>query len=740
LVALSRAALESIDVPSLLQMAVERVASVAHVDIVNIIERTGDDSGVIRASHGDHLSISGVTSVDLRATTPAGYAIGREAVTLVEDLASDVRFDRSQLLDLGVVSGMDVVIPSRRGAWGTLGMWTKVSRRFAPEDARFAEVIACLVGWVVGRAEVENRLAEAVREKDRGLRLETALSRCARALLGDYDPAAVQTSLEALMEATNSSFGYIDWQGLDRAVASVRLSRDGRSAELDRHWDDISWDDLPTLRRQLEQGKSVALRVGELPSDESAAFLTSPELVMTELDVPIMLNGAWVGTIGLGTRDENRVWGSDEVKAVEHASSLLSTWWQKRDYSLRLEEAVESRNRRVQLEQSVAAAAQLLSQSSEPGDLDRALSLLLYGAQATSVFVERNTYNERGELCSRVTAVAQSPNSVYDPYYWDMMPWSKMPDTYALLSKGEVATLIPDQMAGTEADTYAATPVKSEVDVPIMLDGEWHGLIGMADEDSHRDWREEIQMLHTAAEMIASYWGRLESNRQLEALAKSKDEFIASISHELRTPLTAVVGLAETLAAADHGEVPDETREFIKIIAEQAGEMAAIVQDLLVLARSDIGRVTIRPEPIDLLTETQVSMRGVRWEHRKEPEVAGTATALADPLRVRQVIRNLLTNAVRYGGNEIKVCLTETGGWARVRVMDSGTGIPAEDRQRIFRPYERAHDRRGQPASVGLGLTVSRELAELMGGSLDYEIADGWSTFELRLPGAQLAI
>ena len=741
LVALSQAALESIDVPSLLQMAVDRVAAVSGVEVVTILERTDDGHGLIRANIGDPEAVNGVTRVDLQTDSPAGYTIGREAATLVEDLPSDMRFRRQlRLLELGLVSGVSVTIPSRRGAWGTLGLWTKKSRRFTREDAQFAEVIACLVGWVISRNEVEARLAEAVREKDRGLRLETALSRCAQALLGDYDPAAVEISLRALMEATNSSFGYVDWQGLkDRAVPSVRLTRDGRSELLDRHWDSVSWDELPTLRRRLKLGESTIIRVGELSSDEASIFLLSPELVMTELDVPIMINGTWIGTIGLGDRESNRIWDHEESTAIEHAASLFSSWWEKRDYALRLEEAVESLNRRIKLEQSVAAAAQLLSQSNQPGDLDRALRLLLEGAETTSVFVERNVENQDGELCSRVVGVAQSPSSVYDPFYWDMMPWSKMPDTYALLSQGEIAILVPDTMEGAEADTYSATPVKSEVDVPILIDGAWTGLIGLADENSARDWRDEIQMLHTAAEMIAAFWGRIESARRLEELAQSKDEFIASISHELRTPLTAVVGLAESLVENGSSDLPAETREFIQIIAEQSGEMAAIVQDLLVVARTDIGRVTIRPERIDLLAETQTANRGMRWDGREAPEITGTATALADPLRVRQIIRNLLTNAMRYGGKSIRVVLSESDGWARLRIMDNGSGIPAEDRERIFRPYERAHERQGQPASVGLGLTVSRQLARLMGGSLDYEVASGWSTFELSLPGHQLA-
>jgi signal transduction histidine kinase len=116
--------------------------------------------------------------------------------------------------------------------------------------------------------------------------------------------------------------------------------------------------------------------------------------------------------------------------------------------------------------------------------------------------------------------------------------------------------------------------------------------------------------------------------------------------------------------------------------------------------------------------------------------IDGDATAIADPLRLRQIVRNLASNANRYGGGSIKVRLSRPGRWARLEFHDNGTGIDPEDRQRIFLPYQRAHQRYGQPASVGLGLTVSRQLAELMGGSLDYERIDGWSCFVLVLPAA----
>ena len=208
--------------------------------------------------------------------------------------------------------------------------------------------------------------------------------------------------------------------------------------------------------------------------------------------------------------------------------------------------------------------------------------------------------------------MARRPGAGYDPRYWDMMPWDRMPTTQEALSQGREIVLTAETLEGPEALTYAESEVRSEIDVPIMVDGQWEGLIGISDERTSRTWDDELQMLRTTADMIASFWHRLESSRRLQDLMKSKDEFVASISHELRTPLTAIVGLAQSLADPTNSLATTESTEFIQIIAEQSAEMSAIVQDLLVVARTDIGQVTIRPIDIDLRVEVDASIRGLR--------------------------------------------------------------------------------------------------------------------------------
>jgi len=221
----------------------------------------------------------------------------------------------------------------------------------------------------------------------------------------------------------------------------------------------------------------------------------------------------------------------------------------------------------------------------------------------------------------------------------------------------------------------------------------------------------------------------------LEDLIRSKDELIASVSHELRTPLTVVHGLAQELDSSWVSFTVPEQKEFIGMIAQQSAEVAHIVEDLLVAARADIGKLPISAGSVDLRSEIDSALSSIP-ELAVELKRAGDSApvAFADASRVRQIIRNLLANAHRYGGPNVRVRYGAESGRAWLEVCDDGDGVSSADSKKIFEPYERAHNAAGQPMSVGLGLTVSRKLADLMGGSLHYSYDNGWAVFRLDLP------
>lgn len=228
-----------------------------------------------------------------------------------------------------------------------------------------------------------------------------------------------------------------------------------------------------------------------------------------------------------------------------------------------------------------------------------------------------------------------------------------------------------------------------------------------------------------------------EANERLEELVRSKDEFLASVSHELRTPLTAVLGYAR-LMQQDGSALSSDQTDMIHSIAEQAFDLSSIVDDLLVAARADLGILTVTSVPVRLAAQAAQVIENYDPGAVDRVKVVGeSGHATGDPKRVRQILRNLISNALRYGGEDIQVITHNSGTTARVLVTDDGPGIEHAQRDLIFKPYHRAHDDPGITDSMGLGLAVSRQLAQLMGGDLTYRYQNSRSIFELSLPAVE---
>lgn len=228
-----------------------------------------------------------------------------------------------------------------------------------------------------------------------------------------------------------------------------------------------------------------------------------------------------------------------------------------------------------------------------------------------------------------------------------------------------------------------------------------------------------------------------EAERQIRQVLKSKDEFLASISHELRTPLTSVLGFAQVLRTMDEEGDEKERDSLLGIIADQAADLSDIVEDLLVAARSELGQLTVASVPIDIHAQiAQVhesrSNNDQRFVLPERP--AEKSIARGDPQRIRQILRNLLTNADRYGGSNVRIKVITGSDFVKVQVQDNGMGLSEEASDKLFERYYRTHEDQGQPGSVGIGLTISRELARMMGGDLVYRRDGDWTSFELTLP------
>ena len=230
-------------------------------------------------------------------------------------------------------------------------------------------------------------------------------------------------------------------------------------------------------------------------------------------------------------------------------------------------------------------------------------------------------------------------------------------------------------------------------------------------------------------------------HRASQARAPRRD-FIANASHEFKTPLFSLAGFLEIF---DEGSLSaEEQHEFLQLMRQQVDRLRNLAVSMLDLSRVEAGSIELVPSNVDLTTvvrsvldefqtQTQAKSLALGVENGGEP-----ATAWCDEERVAQVLRALVDNAVKFSphGAEVRVAVAVADAQtATVTVRDTGPGIPAEDLPRVFERFHRGRQDRASSAGSGLGLSIARELTELMGGTLTAASPrDGGATFTVRLP------
>jgi PAS domain S-box-containing protein len=224
-------------------------------------------------------------------------------------------------------------------------------------------------------------------------------------------------------------------------------------------------------------------------------------------------------------------------------------------------------------------------------------------------------------------------------------------------------------------------------------------------------------------------------------LQEEKSDFVATISHELRTPMTAVYGAAQTLLRRDI-ELPEvKRRVLLEMIGTQAARLSEITEEVLLTSRLERGELLVEREAVDIaeVVRATVETMGSHLPLELNLELViddDVGTASGDSDRIQQVLVNLIDNAAKYGASPVRVSAAGANGVVRIEVADAGPGIPAADRERVFEKFFRSGPQTTRAAGgTGLGLYISRELTERMGGRLrvDSEAGDG-AVFVFELP------
>ncbi|MGH8299792.1 MAG: ATP-binding protein, partial [Steroidobacteraceae bacterium] len=275
---------------------------------------------------------------------------------------------------------------------------------------------------------------------------------------------------------------------------------------------------------------------------------------------------------------------------------------------------------------------------------------------------------------------------------------------------------------------------------------------------AHRLRKQQLERRHQTrererleAEVAARTRELSESNRQLADAARAKSDFLDRMSHELRTPMNGVVGMTELLARTPQS--PTQTR-LTQTIRSSAQVLLRIVNDLLDLSRAQAGKIALEALPVDVprileecarLFSATTQTKGVRLEVRS-PAPAGLVspdkTLVGDPFRMRQIVMNLVGNAVKFTEQgvirvqaDIDICAQDRAA-VHITISDTGIGMDAATVTKIFEPFTQADESTSRRfGGSGLGLAICRELAELMGGGITVESSPGvGSTFHVKLP------
>jgi PAS domain S-box-containing protein len=231
-----------------------------------------------------------------------------------------------------------------------------------------------------------------------------------------------------------------------------------------------------------------------------------------------------------------------------------------------------------------------------------------------------------------------------------------------------------------------------------------------------------------------------------EQANRAKSEFLSRMSHELRTPLNAILGFSELLQNATPPLLPDQLG-YVGHVQTAGRHLLSLINDLLDISRIEIGAMTLHLDDVDVLPVVRDAVTGLAQEARSRGVALSLADgdetpalARADRTRLRQVAYNLISNAIKYNrpGGAVGVHVTNEQAWVQLRVSDNGLGMTADQRAALFRPFDRLGRERSGVGGAGIGLAITQQLVQGMGGRIEVHSVPGeGSEFKVSLPVAR---
>lgn len=298
-----------------------------------------------------------------------------------------------------------------------------------------------------------------------------------------------------------------------------------------------------------------------------------------------------------------------------------------------------------------------------------------------------------------------------------------------------------------EEREFVALGLKARLAAPLLAGPRAVGMLSLMREEPRSFSQDEIELVSllgrlvaTGAQNIRTYEAERRTVEELRRLSALRADFVSLVSHELRSPMAAVIGSARTLQDRWRELAPQQREAFLALIADETTRLASLVGDVLDTSRIEAGTFSYSFTPVhlgDLVRETVAAVALAQEEVRVVASVRDPLPAVqGDRERLRQVLSNLVENAVKYSppGAEVKVTAYPHDSRVLVDVVDEGPGIPSEQQRLIFEKFGRAKTDGAKPGT-GLGLFIARSIVEAHGGTLEVRSSPGvGATFTLGLP------